>query len=60
MGLEMDESDEVLSDQHPCPGNWAVQAIVLALQCRRPCLWVVGIDTGKDCRITAGSAGIRA
>ena len=59
MGLETDESDEVLPDQHPCPRNRSVSAIVLATQCRRTGLWLVSVDTRKDCRITAGPVALK-
>lgn len=58
MGLETDESDEVLPDLHPSQSNRAVSAIVVAPERWRPCLWVVSVDTGKDCRISAGPIGL--
>ena len=56
--MQADESDEVFPDQYPCPGNWALAAVVVATQCQRPCLCVVSVDPGKDFRITASPIGL--
>ena len=58
VGAQADEGDEVLPDQHPSQSDRAVSAVVVATQCRTPCLWVVTIDTSKDCRIAAGPLGL--
>ena len=48
VGTQTDESDAVLSDQHPGQSHWTVAAVVLTAQCRRFYLRVVIVDTGKD------------
>ena len=58
MGVQTDEGDEVLPDQHPSQSHRAVSAVDVAAQCRTPCISVVIVDTGKDYRITAGPFGV--
>jgi len=58
MGTQTDESDEVLSDQHPSQGHRTVSTVVVTTQCRTPCLCVVGVDTGKDRRVGSRPVGI--
>ena len=58
MGFQTDESPAVLPDQHPSQSHRSVSAVVVTTQCRRPCLWMVGVDTGKDCCIITGAVGL--
>ena len=51
MGIQADESDQVLLNQHPGKGNGAVSAGVVATQFRRLCVWVVASDPCKDSRV---------
>lgn len=56
--MQADEGDAVLPDQHPRPSYWSVSAVVVTTQFRRPCLWMVSVDTGKDCCIITSPVGI--
>jgi hypothetical protein len=56
--IQADESDQISPDQHSGQGHGAVSAVVVAAQCGRPCLWVVSVDTGENCRVSAGPFGV--
>jgi hypothetical protein len=48
VGIQADESDEILPDQHPGQGNGEISAIVVATECGKLCLWVVTSAPCKD------------
>jgi hypothetical protein len=48
VGIQADESDEILPDQHSGQGDGAVSTVVVATECGRDCVWVVAPDPRKD------------